>query len=815
MRTKSTQILFFLLILLVSNHTTLHAQSPTISTYSGMPVDKAGKGIAYGAGVYVAIYMDGTIIRSTDGAHWAEVMYDPNQSGLTLNSIAYGNGHFVVVGNDGLLLISPDGINWEFASAGTWEQLNQVKYENSTFYIVGARRTLVKSSDLVNWTAITVAPAAAEDNFIKVEFSPTSIVVGARKSSAARIYRATYGVENDWALAYSHETNSLNNVQYLNDKFYQFTSQGRIWTSPNGTSWTDATASMSITLPNNASQAVTSPNQIFHGIYDGSRYLFFGNAGYFPGYGNVFTSTDGTNLTLETRTVSFVSQGATYINNQFWHWGNEGFVVSNDGVNYKYLNAHLYSVARSTGGTLVAVGGVGNYSTVMTSSNFSEWTNTTTGLYRDINSVIYGGGQFLAVGSGVVQASTDGTNWTTLATPIYNFKSVTYSDGSYVAVATRDGYPNTYFLSSIDGVDWVTEGTSSVIHTKIRSTSNGDFIAVGYHKDTYVPMYSYSTNGRDWASFDIPQAPDAYAYYDVAYNGSKYVIVGTDWLGIFMSMATDEPGNPNSWTRNPQQIATSEPGLELGAWFGEMTVASSSGRFVGAVGNVMDGRVYVIESTDGINWTGYNTGAYFYAFDILANNDRYYLVGTGGYSLMIDYGSTLPVQLTNFSVRAANGDALLTWKTASEQNSREFRIQHSTDGTNWHQLGVVAAAGNSEQTRTYQYKHISPSSGTHFYRLVQVDIDGRSTLSDVRKLVIAEKSSFTIYPNPTSGNINLQRPTVGRIQVSVIGTNGNLVYNATHTGNIISIPSSSWRAGLYKIRIVEDGKVEVVNFLKQ
>lgn len=95
----------------------------------------------------------------------------------------------------------------------------------------------------------------------------------------------------------------------------------------------------------------------------------------------------------------------------------------------------------------------------------------------------------------------------------------------------------------------------------------------------------------------------------------------------------------------------------------------------------------------------------------------------------------LPVRWGAFTLQRKNQSAWVRWETASEQNSADFQIQHSLNGINWQPLGVVAAAGNSSLRNSYSYLHTTPSFGLNYYRLLQRDLDGRSSYSIVRSLL--------------------------------------------------------------------------------
>ncbi len=118
----------------------------------------------------------------------------------------------------------------------------------------------------------------------------------------------------------------------------------------------------------------------------------------------------------------------------------------------------------------------------------------------------------------------------------------------------------------------------------------------------------------------------------------------------------------------------------------------------------------------------------------------------------------LPVSWLSFTGHREDISVQLNWSTAIEQNSREFNVEHSADGSAWKNIGSVSAAGNSFTIQTYSYLHTKPVKGLNFYRLHQVDTDGRSAYSKTIKVIYTnQQNKAIVYPNPVSeGTLNLQ-----------------------------------------------------------
>jgi hypothetical protein len=116
--------------------------------------------------------------------------------------------------------------------------------------------------------------------------------------------------------------------------------------------------------------------------------------------------------------------------------------------------------------------------------------------------------------------------------------------------------------------------------------------------------------------------------------------------------------------------------------------------------------------------------------------------------------SALPVKLLNFSV--ANNDKThhLVWTTASEQNSKQFEVEYSTDGITFKTIGTVAAAGNSNIELNYSFDNPVFQPTTNYYRLNMIDYDGSSEHSNVVSIKSNNPNTgITAYPNPNTTGI--------------------------------------------------------------
>jgi hypothetical protein len=118
--------------------------------------------------------------------------------------------------------------------------------------------------------------------------------------------------------------------------------------------------------------------------------------------------------------------------------------------------------------------------------------------------------------------------------------------------------------------------------------------------------------------------------------------------------------------------------------------------------------------------------------------------------------AVLPVEWLLFEATLKNEKVFLDWVTASELNNDRFEIERSADAVNWEYLGSVSGSGTSSLQNTYQFIDAYPVVGVNYYRLKQVDFDGKFEYSLIRSVNVETVGSNQLvrwYPNPSKGEV--------------------------------------------------------------
>ena len=116
--------------------------------------------------------------------------------------------------------------------------------------------------------------------------------------------------------------------------------------------------------------------------------------------------------------------------------------------------------------------------------------------------------------------------------------------------------------------------------------------------------------------------------------------------------------------------------------------------------------------------------------------------------MLVGTCAPLPVELILFTAtNTARQGVALHWVTASEKNSHSFVVERSADGKIFRSMGTLAAAGSTQARTAYDLTDEQPLSGTSYYRLRQVDLDGTTADSPVRNMKrVAKGEGLAVYP---------------------------------------------------------------------
>ncbi|MDF1676087.1 MAG: T9SS type A sorting domain-containing protein [Vicingaceae bacterium] len=124
-------------------------------------------------------------------------------------------------------------------------------------------------------------------------------------------------------------------------------------------------------------------------------------------------------------------------------------------------------------------------------------------------------------------------------------------------------------------------------------------------------------------------------------------------------------------------------------------------------------------------------------------------------SSVSSFCTPLPIELLSFTGEAIEETNVLNWTTTSEINNDFFIIEASIDAENFSSIGTIAGAGNSNEVLNYQFTDNNPKNKTMYYRLKQVDFDGKWENSEIVAIERVSLGTINIFPNPVNNMLHI------------------------------------------------------------
>jgi hypothetical protein len=286
--------------------------------------------------------------------------------------------------------------------------------------------------------------------------------------------------------------------------------------------------------------------------------------------------------------------------------------------------------------------------------------------------------------------------------------------------------------------------------------------------------------------------------------------------GILGHIAVDmDPGVNNFIIQNNFTYYIN--GYDAGGGTAYIAKYNASGAFISAERIISNANTAVtklcFDNNDNIYCTGYmydkpdfDPSAETFTLNSAGNSDIFFAKYTTAVA------GPLPVTLLSFTGQSISGKHLLKWTTATEQNNKGFELQQSADGYSFQPIGwmtSLASSGNSGNRLSYTYSNLRLLPGINFYRLKQIDKDGKINLSPIVQLENKRKSdwTFSIYPNPVAevANVVVNTSITQAVQFSLFSAEGKMVWAKKQTLQIgqqsIEISMKTLPGGAYRLMV--------------
>jgi hypothetical protein len=275
---------------------------------------------------------------------------------------------------------------------------------------------------------------------------------------------------------------------------------------------------------------------------------------------------------------------------------------------------------------------------------------------------------------------------------------------------------------------------------------------------------------------------------DIGDGNTIYKVLGTAAIEpsssttVTASYGFTNTGEPDWWEHGGNMDATLHHVSDREYWVINSSVDMTSVSLYWSENAHADGDVCIHSLCDGDNvfvstdlvvsyWNGtkwidadYNSGGSSLSHDNGYIQSRFVIPFGAKGNKIITFGSKnnenpLPVDLLSFDAKCENNSAIISWETASEINNAFFTVEKSQNMTDFYEISRVIGAGNSNRYLSYSVTDYELFGGYNYYRLKQVDFDGKATTYQAVSVNCSQIDivipNVVVYPNPFTDEINV------------------------------------------------------------
>ncbi len=352
-------------------------------------------------------------------------------------------------------------------------------------------------------------------------------------------------------------------------------------------------------------------------------------------------------------------------------------------------------------------------------------------------------------------------------------------------------------------------GNWANLFTLADSTNSGDngVFWVQHNSDNSKFEFALHTNARSFVYSTTTPVSGTWYFLTLAYDGSlannnmKFYVNGVqeasaNKTGNIRNFPTASRLNMGRWP-NPSNNYRHFNGKldEVSIWKKALTPAQILGLM--NTPTIVTGINY-----DAIGLIG------FWNFDNLTANNLGPCIING----LIGSSTSLPVTFTSLIAISEAGKVNVNWSTALEINNDYFLVQKSNNGVDYIDAGKIKGSGNSNVTNSYKFTDYNPYSGSSYYRLRQVDFDGKESYSSITAVNVNADFSLSMFPNPSNGNnviVKLNSDETTNFEIIVTDISGREVYSSVNNNGSVTIPTSEFQKGIFFVKAVSGENISL------
>ncbi len=176
----------------------------------------------------------------------------------------------------------------------------------------------------------------------------------------------------------------------------------------------------------------------------------------------------------------------------------------------------------------------------------------------------------------------------------------------------------------------------------------------------------------------------------------------------------------------------------------------------------------------------------------------------------------LPIIYSKFSATQTKEYITLNWQTTTELNNKYFAVERSSNAVNYTAVAQVNSIASGAAVQDYAYTDKLPLAGTNYYRLKQVDKDGKFSYSKTVSIGYIKPGSIQLFPNPAKDKLTVKGLNAAITStIAVLDIQGKQLLQFTAKAAAYSFSIGSLAPGTYMVWVKDVNGTAVEKFVKQ
>ena len=173
----------------------------------------------------------------------------------------------------------------------------------------------------------------------------------------------------------------------------------------------------------------------------------------------------------------------------------------------------------------------------------------------------------------------------------------------------------------------------------------------------------------------------------------------------------------------------------------------------------------------------------------------------------------LPVVFKSLELKPSDDRVIVRFVTESELNNSHFFIERSADGKHFSAIGRLESSGSRNVENRYEYTDERPLTINSYYRIRQVDLDGKYIFSEIKVLQNSPKREIKLRSSVVGNEAYIQSESQA-YEILLTDSQGQVLISKKYLSGDAQIGMQDMTPGIYYIVVRTESRIQSFRLLK-